>query len=151
MKIAPELNSLKDSTFGFFKALGPVFSIALVIFVGIAIWFLVSWAWTGFQEHQVNKQIDEFKKQAEQSQATADQAKQERDQALGAAAVYKQQADALEAQRQELLNARPDLQKKIEETGKAVDAIRNRPIRPIDSNIDQRIKDLGAKLDTLYP
>ncbi len=151
MQIKPDLIAVKDSTVGFFKSLGPVFSIALIAFILIVGWYIFGWASDGFNKSKVDAEIKVQTDKAAASEAKAQQALTERDQAIGAAAVYKQQSEALENERTELLNARPELQKKVIESGKAVEAARNRTTRPIDEFIDQRIKDVGAKLDTLYP
>lgn len=145
------LTQLKDSAVGVFKGLGALWSIAIIAFLLIAGWFVLSYAIEGYYSSRADKQIEAFKKQADDAERRAAQALSERDSALGAAAVYKQQADILENERTQLLLMRPDLQKKIIETGKAIEEIRNRPLHPIDDNMQSRIDELGQKLNQLYP
>lgn len=151
MKLKPELDKVYVSGKSIFTALGPVWSIAILIIIGILGWYLFSYASEGWKEHQANKQIAAYQAEADKQKAIADQKQKDADQALGAAAAYKQQADELQQERSILLNARPELQSKINAASKQSEAIRNRPLNPVTDDMRQRVSDLGSKLDKLYP
>jgi F0F1-type ATP synthase membrane subunit b/b' len=151
MQIAPNIKQTASSVKGFFVALGFPMSIALIAFVAVALWYLIGYASEGYTEHQADKQIDAYKKQTADALALARQKEDEMNQALGAASAYKAEAEALENERTILLQQRPELAARVASASKQVEAIRNRPLVPVSGDMRQRVEDLGAKLDKLYP
>lgn len=149
--LKPDLASVKTSVESFFKGLGLIPSLCLFAIVVLLIWYSATSVADSFRAHATDKQVQAALQQAEDYKKQASAAQTEAEQFRGAAAAYKEQADALNAERTELLNARPDLQQKVADAHARVESIRQRPIRPIDNAIEQRVADLGTKLDNLYP
>lgn len=151
MQIAPQINNAASSVKGFFVALGFPMSLALIVFVAVALWYLIGYASEGYKEHVASRQIEAYKAEADKWKAIAEQKQSEADQYLGAASAYHEQADRLNAERTELINARPDLQKQVEAATRKVEAIRGKPLLPVTDDMRERVDVLASALDKLYP
>lgn len=151
VQLKPEWQQLGQNVTGFFRSIGWVWSIVLVIGVLIIGWYVFGLASDGLKKYQTDREVERLTTERDQHKADAEGFKTERNQALGAAAAYKEQAESLEQERSILLNERPELQSRVQEAGRKVDEIRNQPLKPVSGDMVERVNDVGSKLDRLYP
>jgi uncharacterized protein HemX len=134
-----------------YEGLGLPLTILLAVILGLLLWFAIGGIWGSVDSYMYQRENNALKAEAEALRQKSAAKEAEAAQAIGAAAVYKEQADKVQQELNELLAIRPELQKQIVEAQKRVEEIRNRPDTPINGNIRQRVDDVGAKLNTLYP
>lgn len=129
----------------------------IVIFLALS-YLLVAYSWDTFRGWVIGNEIESLRKESAEHQNKAkawedraDKESADKEQFKGMAAAYKEQTDILTKERNELLQQRPELQKRSIEAGKKVAEIQSRKIQPIDANIRNRVADVSRKLDSLYP
>lgn len=149
--LKPSITEIRGSVSSLFAGLGLIPSLCIVALILLVVWYAYSGIFSTIHNWNADRKVEAAINDADEWKAKAETAGKEANQYQGAAAAYKQQAEVLTAERTELLNARPELQQKIDTAKKTAEAARTRPIRPIDNTIQQRINDLGTKLDQLYP
>ena len=149
--IKPEIQSVVTGVQTFFKGLGLLPSMILVVVLLAVCYYAFDSVKNGIHGYETDKKVAALQAGADKAQKDADVAKQEADQFRGAAAAYKQQADQLNAERAELINANPALAARVAEADKKVQSVHSRPLQPVTDDMRQRVTDVGSKLDNLYP